>query len=109
MSNFESWNALVDFFLVKGSTQGVGVSPFYRGLDPYSSINKSQDIISTEQGSVSSTCVAHAVSPDISKWVTTRTKFLQFGGDFFSHGTLPTQSNEAKYCIPYSYYVHSIY
>ena len=41
MSNFESWNVLVEFFRVKGSTKGVGVSPFYPGLDPYSSVNKS--------------------------------------------------------------------
>ena len=100
---------LVEFFPVQGSTQGVGVSPFYLGLDPYSCVNKSQDIILIEHGSVGSTCDEHAVSPDISLWLTTGTRFLLFGGDFFSHGTLPTQSNEAKYCIPYSYYVHSIY
>ena len=100
---------LVEFFPLKGSTQGVGVSPFDPGLYAYSSVNKSQDIILTEKGSVGSTCDVDAVSPDISLWVTTGTRFLQFGGDLFSHGTLPTQSNEAKYCIPYYYYVHSIY
>ena len=56
--------------------KGVGVSPFDPGSDPWFFVNKSQDIVPTEQASVGNTFDADAVSPEISLWVTSRTRFM---------------------------------